>query len=316
MPVPVRLLTFLSLTVALSACSKNLTSQSGARLLEARLLEEGVIYHIVVPPALTNLTTAPRLAPHDATPAVEAFLTRYVRPARKPTSIPDLTGTFTGMLGCGWTAELVFDKGSPRDLQGRYTLQRQNCADGLWTTVKTLSGVFKGEIRPAAPDVFDAVLSFDPPTPGSRMDSYPQATFRLHELADGQLGMDSPDDRMRSVRLYRSPGYGRHTVDAYAYAFSDEFRALLRDGDTFEGGSPKVTSVGDLLLARETMATGTFHWTVPFNEAGRLFVATFSASKETSVSGSGNVLFGKQPDGNWTVVKYAITDNRQLRAGR
>jgi hypothetical protein len=94
------------------------------------------------------------------------------------------------------------------------------------------------------------------------------------------------------------PG-GTISVPSFSYAFSAKFKPLAPpNANQIVAGKIVVDEVSNLLLATDTVAQARFTWHVVFNDAGR------ALSGEPTVSGTGNMIFGKQPDGNWVLSGY------------
>jgi len=57
-------------------------------------------------------------------------------------------------------------------------------------------------------------------------------------------------------------------------------------------------------MATETEAQAHFTWHVTFNDVGK------ALSGKTTVTGTGDVIFGKQPDGQWVVANITSSESR------
>jgi hypothetical protein len=55
-----------------------------------------------------------------------------------------------------------------------------------------------------------------------------------------------------------------------------------------------------MILSSDTMAQAAFGWQVDFNRAAK------ALSGKDKASGTGSVIFVKQPDGNWVVTGYGL----------
>jgi hypothetical protein len=96
------------------------------------------------------------------------------------------------------------------------------------------------------------------------------------------------------------PG-GTISVPSFSYAFSNSFKPLpAPDANEIYVGDIAIDGVNNLLLATETEAQAHFTWHVTFNDVGK------ALSGKTTVTGTGDVIFGKQPDGQWVVAEYHI----------
>jgi hypothetical protein len=96
------------------------------------------------------------------------------------------------------------------------------------------------------------------------------------------------------------PG-GDITVPVYSYALSSKFASLPPPHqDEIQAGKIEIDQISNLLLSSDTMAQASFGWHVAFNDAAK------ALSGKDKVSGTGNVIFGKQPNGNWVVAEYSF----------
>jgi hypothetical protein len=96
------------------------------------------------------------------------------------------------------------------------------------------------------------------------------------------------------------PG-GEITVPVYSYVLSSKFETLSPPHqDEIQAGRIEIDQITNLLLSSETMAQASFGWHVDFNDAAK------ALSGQDKVSGTGNVVFGKQPDGKWVVAEYSF----------
>lgn len=96
------------------------------------------------------------------------------------------------------------------------------------------------------------------------------------------------------------PG-GTISVPSFSYAFSDKFKPLASPrANEIVTGKIVVDEVSNLLLVTETVAQANFTWHVTFNDAAKALTG------QTTASGTGQMTFGKQPDGNWVLAEYHI----------
>lgn len=96
------------------------------------------------------------------------------------------------------------------------------------------------------------------------------------------------------------PG-GSLLVPTFSYSFSDKFKPLPSPNvNEIYAGGIEIDEVSNLLLATETIAQARFTWHVIFNDAAKALTG------QTTVSGTGDIIFGKQPDGNWVLSEYHI----------
>jgi hypothetical protein len=96
------------------------------------------------------------------------------------------------------------------------------------------------------------------------------------------------------------PG-GNITVPVYSYALSSKFATLPPPHqDEIQAGKIEIDQITNLLLSSDTMAQASFGWHVDFNDAAK------ALSGKDKASGIGNVIFGKQPSGNWVVAEYSL----------
>jgi predicted secreted protein len=68
-------------------------------------------------------------------------------------------------------------------------------------------------------------------------------------------------------------------------------------------GEVKVGEVTDLQLATETNAVAHFAWELKPNKVGKILTSN------NGDKGTGEVEFGKKPDGTWFVEKWALRPN-------
>ncbi len=109
--------------------------------------------------------------------------------------------------------------------------------------------------------------------------------------------------------------YGRYKgnatgkkVDAslYTYSWNPDLsqKRLIREGNAIYviGGECEVGNVSGLRLVTDTVATATFGWKATLNDVGASF---FPVQPPT---GTGEVSFGKKPDGTWFVDELRLGD--------
>jgi hypothetical protein len=96
------------------------------------------------------------------------------------------------------------------------------------------------------------------------------------------------------------PG-GEITVPVYSYALSSGFETLPPPHqDEIQAGKIEIDQITNLLLSSDTMAQAAFGWQVDFNRAAK------ALSGQDKASGTGSVIFVKQPDGNWVITGYGL----------
>jgi hypothetical protein len=130
--------------------------------------------------------------------------------------------------------------------------------------------------------------------------------FRIDD-SNGQEKLVGPDLQYYGVtdEFLKSghPNADRISVPMYSYSFSPKASALVKvvnGADVVDAGRIVVDSVDNLLLATDTVATGNFKWHRDFTEIARALSGT------NHQEGSGQVQFGKEPDGTWTITILGI----------
>jgi hypothetical protein len=94
------------------------------------------------------------------------------------------------------------------------------------------------------------------------------------------------------------PG-GTISVPSFSYAFSDKFKPLAPpNANEIVAGKIVVDEVSNLLLATDTVAQGNFTWHVTFNDAAKALTGV------KTTSGTGEMIFGKRPEGDWILSEY------------
>jgi hypothetical protein len=104
---------------------------------------------------------------------------------------------------------------------------------------------------------------------------------------------------------YKGPATRKKiNINSYTYAWSPDFLQKLtsREGNILyvNGGTFEVGEVSELRLLTETVATAKFAWKASLNDTGRIF------SPKEIPGGTGEVSFGKKPDGTWFVDQISI----------
>lgn len=96
------------------------------------------------------------------------------------------------------------------------------------------------------------------------------------------------------------PG-GSIVVPKFSYAFSDKFKRLPSvSANVLDAGDVEIDDVSNLLLATDTIAHAQFTWHVNFNDAAKALTG------QASMQGTGEMNFGKQPDGAWVLTAYNL----------
>jgi hypothetical protein len=94
------------------------------------------------------------------------------------------------------------------------------------------------------------------------------------------------------------------SVNLYTYSWSPDFiqkQLTHKRGSIYvTGGDCEVGNVSDLRLVTDTVATARFSWKATLNDVGTMFFP------DQPPSGTGEVSFGKKPDGTWFVDKLRL----------
>ncbi len=138
---------------------------------------------------------------------------------------------------------------------------------------------------------------------GGANEDYAFKSANGEEMLTGKLPFLNGADGLNPLTgtlVGNGPG-GNITVPVYSYVLSSKFEILPPPHqDEIQAGKIEIDQITNLLLASDTMAQASFGWHVDFNGAAK------ALSGKDKITGTGNVVFGKQPDGKWVVANYSF----------
>jgi hypothetical protein len=236
--------------------------------------------------------------PNPAVPIQRLLKAGYIVQTHTDYTVPNVSGNYRAdltwpkgsLLGrVNYTVALSM-KSSYASVTGTYAVQGVT-QDGQ--NIGGYNGPVEGTVNASGP----VHLAFRMPA------GWPQGDYTFQRTKDGETlaGPQFAFNGLPTMTLSGNGPGGTITVPVYSYAFSAKFTPLSAPHEKeISAGTVEIDNISNLLLATDTTATASFTWLADFNDVGKALTG------QTKASGKGEVLFGKQPDGNWIVAEYNL----------
>ncbi|MHB1488203.1 MAG: hypothetical protein ACYCZM_11720 [Acidimicrobiales bacterium] len=304
-------LTLLALVVGCQGGSstKNLTEQSAKRMLVAKISAENKDNYLLNFDAVSEISREPTREDYaegtyrinDPILAVGRLIKAgYIVQSRKDFTVPNVSGNYRVELK--WPKEV--SSIALRNAIYTFSLSMEPTFSTVSGKYSLDSWVNSGQETMSANGPLIGSVSEDGTVQLAYVTQYGSRIEEAYKFSTSGQGMSLTGNQpflngIPTMTLTGSGPRGTISVPSFSYAFSDKFKPLASpNSNEIVAGKIVVDEVNNLLLATDTVAQARFTWHVIFNDAGR------ALSGEPRVSGTGNMIFGKQPDGNWVLSEY------------